>query len=57
MISVLRKVSQLNIKHKKNGDPIVDVCTGAPSDEVKALVLGYQNVKNVDINQGIKLLI
>ena len=37
MIYVLRKVSQLNIKYRKNGYPIIDVCTGAPPDEVTAL--------------------
>ena len=37
MIPVLRKVAQLNIKYRKNGDHIIDVCTGAPPDEVTAL--------------------
>ena len=37
MIPVLRKVAQLNIKYKKNGGPIINVCTGAPLDEVTAL--------------------
>ena len=37
MIAVLRKVAQLNIKYRKNGGPIIDVCTGAPSDKVTAL--------------------
>ena len=37
MILVLRKVVQLNIKYKKNGAPIIDVCTGSPTDEVKTL--------------------
>ena len=39
MIPVLRNVSQLNIKHKKNGCPIINVCTRAPPDEVTASVL------------------
>ena len=37
MIPVLTKVAQLNIKYTKHSDPIFDVCTGAPPDEVKAL--------------------
>ena len=37
MISVLRKVAQLNITYRKNGGPDRDVCTGAPPDEVTAL--------------------
>ena len=37
MISVLRKLAQLNIKYKKNGSPIIDVCTGARPDEITAL--------------------
>ena len=38
MILVLRKVVQLNVKYrKKNGGPIIDVCTGAPPDEVTTL--------------------
>ena len=38
MIPVLQKVAQLNVLYKKMGGPIMDVCTGAPSDEVTALV-------------------
>ena len=38
MIPVLRKVVHLNIKHRKNGGPIIDVCTGAPPDDVTALL-------------------
>ena len=39
MISVLRKVAQLNIKYKKENDgAIIDVCTGAPPNEVTALM-------------------
>ena len=37
MILVLRKVGQLNIKYRKNGGPIIDVCTGARPDEFTAL--------------------
>ena len=37
MIPVLRKVAQLNIKYRKKRGPIIDVCTGAPPDEVTAL--------------------
>ena len=37
MIPVLRKEAQLNIKYRKKGDPIIDVCTGTPPDEVTAL--------------------
>ena len=37
MIPVLRKVAQLNIKYRKNGVSIIDVCTGAAPDEVTAL--------------------
>ena len=36
MISVLRKVAQLNIKYRKNGGPIIDVYTRTPSDKVTA---------------------
>ena len=36
MIPVLRKVTQLNIKYRKKGGPIIDVCTGASPDEVSA---------------------
>ena len=39
MIHVLRKVAQLNIKYRKNGGTIIDVCTGAPPDEVTALTM------------------
>ena len=38
MIPVLRKVAQLNIKFRKNGVTIIDVCSGAPPDEVTALI-------------------
>ena len=38
MIPVLRKVAQLSIKNRKNGDPIIDVRTVAPPDEVTALL-------------------
>ena len=34
MIPALRKVAQLNIKYRKQWGPIIDVCTGAPPDEV-----------------------
>ena len=37
MIPVLRKVAQLNIKHRKSGGTIVDVCTWASPNEVIAL--------------------
>ena len=38
MISVLRKVAQLNIKYRKKEGLIIDVCTGTPPDEVTALI-------------------
>ena len=38
MISVLRKIAQLNVKYRKKGGPIIDVCTGVPPDEVRALL-------------------
>ena len=38
MIPVLRKLTQLNIKYRKNVGPIIDVCTGAPPDEATALI-------------------
>ena len=38
MIPVLRKVAQLNIKYRKNGSLIIDVCFGDSPDEVMALV-------------------
>ena len=47
MIPVLRKVAHLNIKYRKNGSPIIDVCTGAPPDEVTALISLYSIVKLV----------
>ena len=37
MSLVLRKVAQLNIKNRKKWGPIIDVCAGAPPDEVTAL--------------------
>ena len=40
MIPVLRKIAQLNIKYKKNGGLIIDVCTWAPPDKVTALKVG-----------------
>ena len=36
MIPVLRKVAHLNIKYRKKGGPIINICTGAPPDEVTA---------------------
>ena len=38
MIFVLRKVAQLKngSKYRKNGGPIIDVCTGAPPKEVRS---------------------
>ena len=37
MTPVLRKVTQLNIKCRKNKGHIIDVCTAAPPDEITAL--------------------
>ena len=37
MISVLRKVVQLNIKYRKKWGSVIDVCTGVPPDEVRAV--------------------
>ena len=37
MIPVLKKVDQLDIISRKNGDPIIDVCTGTLPDKVTAL--------------------
>ena len=39
MISVLRKVAQLNIQYKKKWGLKIDVCTGVPPDEITALCL------------------
>ena len=44
MIPVLRKVAQLNIKYRKNGGLILDVCTGPPPDKVTALDLAINMV-------------
>ena len=44
MIPVLRKVAQLNIKYKKNGGPIIDVCTGALPDKVMAVLQPYSTI-------------
>ena len=41
MTPVLRKASQLNIKYRENGGPIIDVCLGAPTEEVTALHVSY----------------
>ena len=41
MIPMLRKVAQSNIKYRKNGGPIIDVCIRAPPDEVTALASEY----------------
>ena len=37
MISVLKKVAQLNIKYRKKWGPIIDVCSRAPPDKITAL--------------------
>ena len=37
MIYVLRKVAQFNIKYRKNGGPIIDICSGVPPEEVTTL--------------------
>ena len=49
MIPVLRKVAESNVKYKKNGGFIIDVCIGAPPDEVTALSLTlnlHRSLKN-----------
>ena len=39
MIPVLRKVAQFNVKYrKKNRSPVIDAWTGAPPDQVTALI-------------------
>ena len=45
MISVLEKITRLNIKYKKNGGPTIDVCTGPSPDEVTALI-SYKQLQN-----------
>ena len=37
MVFMLRKVAQLILSTEKNGSPIIEVCSGAPPDEVTAL--------------------
>ena len=60
MIPVLRKVSQLNTMHRKNGGPITNVCTRAPNVEVTALAdnivrLAIQRLRihNCNFNDGL----
>ena len=45
MIPVLRKVAQLNIKYRKNGVSMIDVCTGAPPGEVTDPVSLLSNIE------------
>ena len=55
MIPGLRKVDQLNIKYIKKWGPIIDVCTGAPPDEITAqsMTSRYHQSKNIAVNSSI----